>query len=144
MGYDFTLYEITNHQEEDTKEYKVKEVLYLSNSRAMLVATWLDRNNVREDPNNFNKIYHYVEVDGGMLEDLTENLETVLNEKDKHKRDTLALFYFPCRFTVPTWISSTEMFSESYYADLEYILERVKKVLNEDPDRQLFVYNFAV
>ena len=144
MGYDFTLYEITNHQEEDTKEYKVKEVLYLSNSMAMLVATWLDRNNVREDPNNFNKVYHYVEVDGGMLEDLTENLETVLNEKDEYKRDTLALFYFPCRFTVPTWISSTEMFSESYYADLEYILERVKKVLNEDPDRQLFVYNFAV
>lgn len=144
MGYDFTLYEITNHQEEDTKEYKVKEVLYLSNSMAMLVATWLDRNNVREDPNNFNKVYHYVEVDGGMLEDLTENLETVLNEKDKHKRDTLALFYFPCRFTIPTWISSTEMFSESYYADLEYILESVKKVLNDDPDRQLFVYNFAV
>ena len=144
MGYDFTLYEITNHQEEDTKEYKVKEVLYLSNSRAMLVATWLDRNNVREDPNNFKKVYHYVEVDGGMLEDLTENLETVLNEKDNHKRDILALFYFPCRFTIPTWISSTEMFSESYYAELEYILERVKKVLNEDPDRQLFVYNFAV
>ena len=144
MGYDFTLYEITNHQEEDTKEYKVKEVLYLSNSMAMLVATWLDRNNVREDPNNFNKVYHYVEVDGGMLEDLIENLETVLNEKDEHKRDILALFYFPCRFTIPTWISSTEMFSESYYADLEYILERVKKVLNDDPDRQLFVYNFAV
>ena len=101
-----------NHDDENTKEYKIKEVLYLGNASAMLIETWLHRNNVREDPNNFDIAYHYIEVDGGMLKDLLNNLELVLNAEN-NKKHILALFYFPCRYTIPDWVS-VEMFSEAY------------------------------
>ena len=145
MGYDFNLYEIIDYDWENVqKEFKVKEVLYLSNSCAMLIGYWLSRNHIKIDENNFNLAYEYIEIDGGSLQELVDNLKIVLNEKDNDKRNMLALFYFPCMYCVPSWISSVEMFSESYYADLEYILECLSNVLTDNPERRMFIYNFNV
>lgn len=145
MGYDFNLYEVTNYDwEESQKDFQVKEVLYLSNSLAMLISNWLYRNNIHGLVDDCDKCYHYVEVYGWQLKDCLENLNTVLDEPDKTKRDLLALFYFPCMYTVPDYASSTEMFSDSYYHDLEYIRDRLSEVINDDPDRQVFLYNLSV
>ena len=126
MGYDFNLYEVTNYDwEESQKDFQVKEVLYLSNSLAMLISNWLYRN-IHGLVDDCDKCYHYVEVYGWQLKDCLENLNTVLDEPDKTKRDLLALFYFPCMYTVPD------------------IRDRLSEVINDDPDRQVFLYNLSV
>lgn len=145
MGYDFTLYEITNYDwEESQKDFQVKEVLYLSNSLAMLISEWLYRNNIHGHVDDCDKCYHYVEVYGWQLKHCFENLELVLSESDKTKRDLQALFYFPCKYTIPDYASSTEMFSDHYYNCLEHIRDGLNKVLSDNPDRQMFLYNLTI
>lgn len=145
MGYDFTLFEVTNYNfDEPQKKFDVQEVAYLSNASAMLISQWLDKNHVRNDPNNFNISNHYIEVYCWQLRGCVENLKIILAENDKNKKDLLALFYFPCKFTIPDFISSVEMFSDSYYACLEDIYECLNRVLSKDNENQLFLYNLSV
>lgn len=145
MGSDFILYEVTNYDwEESQKDFQVKEVLYLSNSLAMLISEWLYRNHIHGEVSDIDKCYHFVEVYGWQLKHCLENLDCVLNETDKSRRDLLALFYFPCKYTIPNYASSTEMYSDSYYRDLEYIHDRLSEVIGDNPDRQLFLYNLSV
>lgn len=145
MGYDFTLYEVTNYDwEEYQKDFQVKEVLYLSNPRAMLISNWLYRNNIHGRVDDGERCYYYIELYGWQLKHCLENLEVVLNERDENRRDVLALFYFPCKYTIPDFASSTEMFSDHYYICLEDIHEGLNKVLSDNPDRQMFLYNLTI
>lgn len=145
MGYDFKLYEVTNYNSgKSPKDYNVREVAYFSNARAMLISHWLDKNHVDNDSNEFNISSHYIELHGWQLKDCVENLKIVLAETDKNKQDLLALFYFPCKFTIPDYVSSVEMFSDSYYNCLEDLYECLNSILNEEIENRFFLYNFSV
>ena len=140
MGYDFYLYE----QKGDYKKITLEEVLYFGNSRAMIVAMWLDRNfEPLFERLDFN--LHYIEISSDYLKYMKNDLEAVLNEKDPKIRDLKALHYFPVRYTIGSWCSSVEMWSDSYYYDLESIYEALSrlKILDDDyDDGMLYDYNY--
>ena len=148
MGLDFTLYEVTNYDYNNIqKEFEVKEVLYLSNDNAMLVTNWLYRNHhAKILHNHYSESHYFKTLYGYELENIYENLKIVLSAT-KDKQDLLALFYFPCLYTVGDWISNVEMFSDYYYADLEYLYTQIEKLLKGDnakkPDDRYFLYNIT-
>lgn len=148
MGLDLTIYELKNYDPNNVqKKFDIETVMYLSNDTAMLLVNWLYRNDEAKLTANYlklNSIYH--EIYGYKFKEVLENLKTVLNASVE-KKDTLALFYFPCLYTVGDWISNVEMFSEYYYNDLEYLHEQLGKLLKGDnakhPDKRLFLYNIT-
>ena len=144
MGYDFTLYEQKTEDIGNKRKIILEEVMYLSNSCAMIVAYWIHRNieplfKAYDDLN-----LHFIELYSGNLKEMDNQLIKVLGENDKEKRDLLALHYFPTQNTMDKWISSVEMWSDSYYGDLEIIHEKLNKltILDGDFDGMLYDYNY--
>ena len=148
MGLDLTFYEVKNHDwDTHQKKHEIEEVLCLSNDAAMLIVNWLYRNDNGKMTGNYldyHNIYH--EIGGYKLVDLYKNLKKVIQAED-NKKDNYALFYFPCLYTIDDWISSVEMFSEAYYAKLEYLYETFDKFLMGEeapsPSNRLFFYNIS-
>ena len=144
MGLDFYLFEVINYDGDNVqKKFEVEEVLYLSNSKAMLVTNWLYRNDSTKIlHDHYCESDYYKELYGYTLEELQDNLKTVLDAA-QDKRDLLALFYFPCLYTVGDWVNSAEMFSEHYYENLTFIYERIDDLLKDnatDPEHRYFLY----
>lgn len=148
MGLDLTIYEVKNYDPHNYQtKFDIEEVLCLSNDRAMLILNWLYRNDSAKVTGNYHKLANlYHEIYGYTFKEVYENIKTVLNAPED-KKDTYALFYFPCLYTVDEWISNVEMFSEYYYADLECLLELIGKLFKGDnvkhPDDRLFLYNIS-
>ena len=148
MGLDLIFYEIKNYDWGKTqKKHEIEEVLTLSNNRAMLVVNWLYRNNNGKMSGNYLDYYNiYHKIYGETLVDLFKNLKKVINASND-KRDTYALFYFPCLYTIDDWVSSVEMFSEAYYYDLQVLYEIFDEfLLGEEvpsPNQRLFFYNIS-
>lgn len=148
MGLDLTFYEVKNYDYDKVqKNYEIEEALYLSNDMAMLVVNWLYRNDdgkITGNYRNYHNLYH--EIYGGKLVDLYKNLKKVVNA-DEDKKDVYALFYFPCLYTVDDWVSSVEMFSDAYYADLDLLYDRLDEFLFGDdspsPENRMFFYNIS-
>jgi hypothetical protein len=123
MGSDFYIYETKSDDKGDLIE--IERVLYLSNTQADIIYNYFSDNYGSEITYNNNLYYEcYFDV----LYDLYKHLKIVLS-KNGLERDIRAMFYFPPRSKIPDWTSGTEMFSESYYSDLEIILERLDKVI---------------
>lgn len=148
MGLDLTFYEIKNYDwDKVQKNYEVEEVLSLTNDQAMLIVNWLYRNDNGKMTGNYldyHSIYH--QLGGYKLVDLYKNLKKVI-DAPADKKDVYALFYFPCLYTIDDWISSTEMFSESYYNDLERLYNLFDEfIMGEEapsPSNRLFFYNIS-
>lgn len=149
MGLDLTIYEVKNYDFNNYQtEFDTEEVLYLSNSTAMLLLSWLERNVNRELPSNTNNLcYNYNTLQGYKLKTILEHLQKVLFNENGIKRDTFALFYFPCLYTIGDWVSSVEMYSDEYYYHLSYLFEKVSDLLKKDnvphPDERMFLYNIS-
>ena len=166
MGLDLTFYELENYDIEEThKKHNIKEIAYFSNSTAMLLVNWLYRNHSAEIINKFNESDHYIMIYTDDIEDIISNLETVLyaihdldgtkvyiKRKDIEQKHILALHYFPTKFTVSHWINSEEMFSDSYYDNLEYIYKRLCGIIYgtnltpatyKKPKNRCFFYNIS-
>ncbi len=147
MGLDLTIYELKNHDTtKEQKKHEIEEVLYLSNDTAMLMVNWLYRNDdgkLSGNYLNYQDIYH--QIGGYKLIDLYKNLKKVIQADTK--KDVYALFYFPCLYTVDDWVSSVEMFSEAYYADLEFLYETLDEFLfgenKPSPTQRVFFYNIS-
>ena len=121
---DFYLYQIEGNE---NMVGNIKNILYLSNARADIVGNWLCANHDGQITYNNNV---YIECHPDVFEDLYNHLKLVLNESDN--RNELAMFYLSPRLKVSNWCSGSEMFSESYYADLEGIKEALEKMFNEN------------
>ena len=147
MGLDLTIYELKNYDTtKEQKKHEIEEVLYLSNDIAMLMVNWLYRNDdgkLSGNYLNYHDIYH--QIGGYKLIDLYKNLKKVIQADTM--RDVYALFYFPCLYTVDDWVSSVEMFSEAYYADLEFLYETLDEFLfgenKPSPNNRMFFYNIS-
>jgi len=140
MGMDFFLYVIKN---EGKEKYSVEELVYLANARADIIGNWLCTNHSGQIT-HYNNIY--TECFMSTLEELYEHLTLVLNQEDAIKRDYYAMFYLPPRLKVGSWCSGSEMFSESYYMDLERIKLGLEKIVNNDSfdDSTVFMYHIEV
>lgn len=137
MGVDFTLYKIKDDGAGDLCE--IKKILYLSNTRADIVANWFYNNNIKQINYDENQIY--IKIYGDYLLFLKNHLEQVLN-KTGLERDLYAAFFLPPELKVDIWCSGSDMFSESYYSDLEYIHEMISEIVSSDFDEDsLFLYN---
>ena len=86
MGLDFYLYEKTEEDKGGRSDYHLREVLYLSNSRAHVLVNWLDRNHIKRISNEIDEAYIFYEADEGVFRQLLSNLKTVLSQKDRHRR----------------------------------------------------------
>lgn len=164
MGLDLIFYEIKTEDKkskyEKEKKY-IEEVMYLSNSRAMLIVNWLYRNDDAKLTGNYLKlcdIYHHIY--GHKLEHIYKALKKVreVNENkkigndsmvlfDTNKRDIYALHYFPCLHSVDDWVNSTEMFSQEYYNDLDLLYKAFDELLHGDgakySDEREFLYQIS-
>lgn len=140
MGVDFTLYQVKDDDSGDLCE--IKEVLYFSNARADIVANWFYNNHIEQVKYDESKLY--VETYGYYLVDLSNHLEQVLS-KTGLERDLYAVFFLPPKLKVKNWCSGSDMFSESYYCNLEYIHEDVKRIIASDDfnEDSLFLYNIS-
>ena len=127
MGVDFTLYQVKDDDSGDLCE--IKEVLYFSNARADIVANWFYNNHIEQVKYDESKLY--VETYGDYLVDLSNHLEQVLS-KTGLERDLYAVFFLPPKCKVKNWCRGSDMFSESYYGNLEYIHEDVKRIIASD------------
>ena len=138
MGVDFTLYKIKDDGAGDLCE--IKKILYLSNTRADIVANWFYNTNIKQINYDENQIY--IKIYGDYLLFLKNHLEQVLN-KTGLERDLSAAFFLPPKVKEYIWFSGSDMFSESYYSDLEYIHEHVKRIIVSDDfdEDSLFLYN---
>lgn len=137
MGVDFTLYKIKDDDAGDLCE--IKKILYLSNTRADIVANWFYNNHIKQVKYDENQIY--IEIYGDYLVFLKNHLEQVLN-KTGLERDLYASFFLPPKLKVDIWSIGSDMFSESYYSDLEYIHEMISEIVSSDFDEDsLFLYN---
>ena len=144
MGLDLTFYEVI---ESDNDTHTIKEVLSLSNDMAMLATNWLYRNDDGKITGNYlNYCYIYHQTYGFTLLNMYKNLKKVV-EADSKNKDTYALFYFPALYTVDDWISSVEMFSESYYATLRDLYKVLDDLLFGDDspaiEMRQFFYNIS-
>ena len=137
MGVDFTLYKIKDDDAGNLCE--IKKILYLSNTRADIVANWFYNINIKQINYDENQIY--IKIYGDYLLFLKNHLEQVLN-KTGLERDLSAAFFLPPKWKVKNWCSGSDMFSESYYSDLEYIHEMISEIVSSDFDEDsLFLYN---
>lgn len=138
MGVDFTLYKVKDDGTGDLCE--IKKILYLSNTRADIVANWFYRNNMGQVKYDENQIY--IEIYGDYLVFLNNHLEYVLS-KSGLERDLYASFFLAPKCKVADWCSGTDMFSESYYSDLEYIYEQINGLVSDSDfeEDSLFLYN---
>lgn len=148
MGLDLTFYEVKNYDYSKVqKNHEIETVLELSNDLAMLIVNWLYRNDDGKLTGNYLN-YHYIyhQIYGDKLVDLFKNLKKVI-KADEDKKDTYALFYFPCLYTIDDWASSVEMFSESYYHNLEDLYELFNELLlgkdSISPNNRVFFYNIS-
>ena len=136
MGVDFTLYKIKDDGAGDLCE--IKKILYLSNTRADIVANWF-YNIIKQINYDENQIY--IKIYGDYLLFLKNHLEQVLN-KTGLERDLSAAFFLPPKLKGDIWIRGSDMFSESYYSDLEYIHEMISEIVSSDFDEDSsFLYN---
>jgi hypothetical protein len=151
MGLDLTFYELKSDNKskkhEKSKRY-IEEVLYLSNSCAMLITNWLYRNDDAKVTGNYLKLCDlYHKIYGYKLNSIYKALEKVITTPAADMKHIYALHYFPCLHSVDDWVSSTEMFSNAYYDDLEYLYDKFDELLNGDgakySDERIFYYNIS-
>lgn len=148
MGLDLIFYEILDYDYgKEMEKFEVEKVLELSNSRGMLITNWLYRNdNAKVVGNYLDYAYTYHQITGYKLIKLYKNLKKVIEAEDD-KKDSYALFYFPCLYTVDEWVSSVEMFSPAYYGTLKELYESIDNFLfgenASDPSNRMFIYNIS-
>ena len=139
MGADFYLYETKSDEKAELVE--IKRVLYLSNSQADIVYNYFIRN-YNADISYHNNIYY--ECYFNIIYELFNTLKLVLSKKGV-ERDLYAMFYFPPRIRNGNYCSGSDMFSKSYYSDLEMILNGFRRVVYSLLDDELYEpmdYNF--
>jgi hypothetical protein len=148
MSLDFKIYEDLNNDVELTKPHEIEEKLYATEHKAMLIVNWFYRKDghIGNLKDMYGESTHYVKIYGDDIWEIILALEKVLNEEVEWKKDVLAYHYFPVLCTIPSYLSSVEMWSEEYYEDLNEIYVNLKKLMPNNSvynKERKFFYNIS-